>query len=68
MFQGGGGTDMNPIYERAKEHGVDGVILLTDGYMGEVHTHGVPTIALIIPDGVPPPGIKRYAELRPSKK
>ncbi len=46
--RGGGGTDMQPIFDYAKEHGVDGIALLTDGQWGDpVDTYKIPTIALI---------------------
>ncbi len=45
---GGGGTCMQAGYDRAKELGVDGAILLSDGCWGDpVNTHGIPNLALI---------------------
>ncbi len=47
--KGGGGTDMQPIFDHAKKEGVDGVILLTDGCWGTpINTHNIPTLGLII--------------------
>jgi len=47
--KGGGGTDMQPIFDYAKQVRVDGIVLLTDACWGTpVNTHNIPTLALVI--------------------
>ena len=56
-LQGGGGSDMNPIFERALEYEIDGVCFITDGYIAPVNLRGLPTVCLVTPGGVIPPGV-----------
>lgn len=56
-LQGGGGSDMNPIFERALEYEIDGVCFITDGYISPVNLRGLPTVCLIVPGGQIPVGI-----------
>lgn len=58
-IQGGGGTIMQPIFDKGLEDDYDAVILITDGYTDTINTHGLPHIALIVPGGVVPPGIEK---------
>lgn len=43
-FAGGGGTDLQFGWDYAKEHGFDGVIVHTDGHIGQFDDHGKKTI------------------------
>jgi predicted metal-dependent peptidase len=58
-IEGGGGTVMQPIFDKGLEDEYDAVILITDGYTDTINTHGLPHIALIVPGGVVPPGIEK---------
>ncbi len=57
QIEGGGGTELNPIFERALEGEYDGVVLISDGYVSPLNTRGLPHIALIVPNGQLCPGI-----------
>lgn len=50
-FTGGGGTDLQFGHDAAKELGVDGVIVATDGYIPNLNTHGLKTMFVIPPGG-----------------
>jgi len=56
-IQGGGGTVMQPIFDKGLEEEFDCIVLITDGYTDTINTHGLTHIALIVPGGVVPPGI-----------
>jgi predicted metal-dependent peptidase len=56
-IHGGGGTMLQPIFDRAEQEEFDGTILITDGYCDNIDTKGVPHLALIVPDGQKVPGI-----------
>jgi predicted metal-dependent peptidase len=58
-IDGGGGTVMQPIFDKGLEDEYDAVILITDGYTDNINTHGLPHLALIVPGGVVPPGIDK---------
>lgn len=44
VFQGRGGTDLQFGWDFAKEKNLDGVIVHTDGHIGEFDDHGIPSI------------------------
>lgn len=48
----GGGTEFQPAFDHAKEHGYNGVIYLTDGHANNnINTHGIQTMFAICPGG-----------------
>lgn len=53
---GGGGTDLQFGYVAAKELAVDGVIVLTDGYIPPVNSSNIPSLFVIVPGGISVPG------------
>lgn len=59
-FEGGGGTRLQPAWDRVKEIGeVDGIVALTDGFCEEfIETYGIPTVALITDNGTKINGIE----------
>lgn len=58
-IEGGGGTVMQPIFDKGLEDEYDAIVLITDGYTDTIKTNGLPHIALIVPGGVVPPGIDK---------
>lgn len=57
-IKGGGGTVMQPIFDKGLEDQYDAVVLITDGYTDNINTYDLPHIALIVPGGQTPPGIE----------
>lgn len=55
MIIGGGDTDLQFGFVAAKDLGVDGVILLTDGYIPPLNSFGIPSLFVIVPGGVSVP-------------
>ena len=49
---GGGGTDLQFGFDAAKELGVDGTIVLTDGCIPEFSNHDINTAFVIVPCGI----------------
>lgn len=50
-WKGGGGTDLQFGHDLAKELGVDGVVVHTDGEFYDLETFGIPTLFMIYPGG-----------------
>jgi predicted metal-dependent peptidase len=57
-FTGGGGTDLQFIWDFAKEHKIDGAIIHTDGYIPEFLTYKVRSLFAIYPGGRKVPNFK----------
>lgn len=51
-FSGGGGTDLQFMWDAAKQLRVDGVICNTDGYFDKPDLYGIPSVFMIYPNGV----------------
>jgi predicted metal-dependent peptidase len=51
QFAGGGGTNMQFGWDFAKEHDLDGVIMHTDGHIGNFDDHGLETIFYLYGEG-----------------
>ena len=61
-LQGGGGTDLQFIFDAAKELHADGIICHTDGYIPDFDAHKIQTMFFIYPGGhdVKPDQFKNY--------
>ena len=66
-FKGGGGTKLQPIFDKAKEmEEIDGIVLLTDGYCeNHIETYGINTLTILTPEGSPVGGIDNYIFFKP---
>jgi len=61
-LKGGGGTDMNPALDLAKEKRVDIVVCITDGYIGNFgENRGYKLIFCVVPSGTTE-GLKKVEE------